>query len=395
MPFSDADLLRLFRDQESDLVERKESIADLNVIAQIICAFANDLPNHQQSGVVFIGQRDSGDCAGLNISDDLLVRLGGLRADGRILPFPVLSVQRKVLDGCAVAVVIVEPSDNPPVRFNGRCWIRVGPRRATATAEEERRLAAKRRWGALGFDAQPLAGVTLDDIDVRRFELEYLPSAVSADVLARDDRTIEDQLRALRLIGQNSVPTTTAVLMLGKEPCQWLPGAYTQFVRYQDAQIDPEAIVDQKEVTGSLIDQMLRVDDLFKANIRRSARIEGRTVTAPDYPIDALRQIYRNAVLHRSYDGSNAPVRINWFSDRIEIISPGGPFGQVTIENFGSPGVTDYRNPTLAAAMKEMGFVERFGAGLQIARRAMKDNENPEIEFSVDPAFVFAVLRPA
>ena len=52
--------------------------------------------------------------------------------------------------------------------------------------------------------------------------------------------------------------------------------------------------------------------------------------------------------MHRTYEATNAPVRVNWFDDRIEIISPGGPFGSVSDANFGEPGVTDYRNPNLA-----------------------------------------------
>jgi len=61
----------------------------------------------------------------------------------------MMSVRRVTLDGCQVAVIEVEPSDNPPAKFGGRVWIRVGPRRAIATAEEERRLVEKRRWEAL------------------------------------------------------------------------------------------------------------------------------------------------------------------------------------------------------------------------------------------------------
>jgi ATP-dependent DNA helicase RecG len=55
----------------------------------------------------------------------------------------------------------------------------------------------------------------------------------------------------------------------------------------------------------------------------------------PDYPLSALQQLARNAVLHRTYEGSHAPVRITWFNDRIEIHNPGGPFGQVNRQNFG------------------------------------------------------------
>ena len=60
--------------------------------------------------------------------------------------------------------------------------------------------------------------------------------------------------------------------------------------------------------------------------------------------------------------GTNTPVRITWYNDRIEIQSPGGPFGSVTAQNFGQDGITDYRNPNLADAMKVLGFVQRFGS---------------------------------
>lgn len=107
----------------------------------------------------------------------------------------------------------------------------------------------------------------------------------------------------------------------------------------------------------------------------------------------ALQQITRNAVLHRTYEGTNAPVRIYWFSDRIEIHSPGGPFGQVSRENFGQPGVTDYRNPHLAEAMKVLGYVQRFGVGIQIAREELRKNGNPMPEFTVEPTHVLATIR--
>lgn len=81
-------------------------------------------------------------------------------------------------------------------------------------------------------------------------------------------------------------------------------------------------------------------------------------------------------------------MRINWFDDRIEIRNPGGPFGSVTAENFGSPGVTDYRNPNLAEALRALGYVQRFGAGIAIARKA----RGARLKFEVEPATVTAVI---
>jgi ATP-dependent DNA helicase RecG len=68
--------------------------------------------------------------------------------------------------------------------------------------------------------------------------------------------------------------------------------------------------------------------------------------------------------MHRSYEGTNAPIMVYWFDDRIEIINAGGPYGRVTAENFGKPGFADYRNPNIAETMKVLGFVQRFGVGI-------------------------------
>jgi ATP-dependent DNA helicase RecG len=67
----------------------------------------------------------------------------------------------------------------------------------------------------------------------------------------------------------------------------------------------------------------------------------------------------------------------------------------VTRENFGTPGFTDYRNPNLAGFLREMGFAQRFGAGIATARRECERNGNPPPEFDVQDAFIRVTLRPA
>lgn len=390
---TDDDLLVLFRLAESDRVERKENLADRDRIRQAICAHANDLPNHRRPGVIFIGQRDDLSCAGLNVDDQMLLLLAGFRSEGRLLPFPTMHVRKATFDGCDVAVIEIEPSDNPPVRFDGRTWIRVGPRRALATAEEERRLVEKRRWGSLLFDAHGVRGASLDDLNLQLFQLEYLPAAISPEALAENQRTLDHQLRALRLVQADGTPTVTALLTIGIEPRRWLPGAYIQFLRIDGVNLT-DALLDQRELSGTLADQLRQIDEVVRLNIRRPAVVGGPIrEEAPDYPEEAIRQLVRNAVLHRTYEGTSAPVRITWFSDRIEIQSPGGPYGQVTRATFGQPGVVDYRNPTIAEALKSLGFVERFGVGIAIARERLAASGNPPPEFAVEDAHVLATVR--
>lgn len=391
---SDTELIELIEDGESDRVEFTSSTRDLDKIREAICAFANDLPDHRAPGVIFIGLHDDGRCAALTIADKLLQTLGGLRGDGKIHPIPSLTVDKKTLQGCEVAVIQVEPSENPPVKVDGRCWIRTGPRRAQATPEDERRLTEKRRWVTQPYDMQGVSGATVeDDIDMRRFQEEYLPSVVSRDALAENRRDPVDQLKALRLVTQDGIPTVTAILMLGKDPRNWFPGAYIQFVRYDGGKVTAP-IVDQAGISGPLSSQLRETDTLLRRYISVALDTSGDThIERPDYPFVALRELVRNAVIHRNYEGSNTPVRVTWFRGHLQISSPGSVYGEVTRDNFGTSGATSYRNPTIAEAMKSMGFMEHFGRGIETAREALEANGNPQPEFSIEPTFVFATVK--
>lgn len=390
------ELTTLLNDLESDRVERKASTSDGRKIRQAICALANDLPNHKKSGVLFIGVNDDGTCSNLSVNDRLLLDLAGMRSDGNILPFPVLRVSKHTLGGCELAVLIVEPSDAPPVRYDGRTYIRVGPRRAIATSEEERRLNEKRRSRDLPFDLRPFNSASIDnDLELETFQREYLTSAIAPEVLEENQRSLTQKLISLRFATPepDSCPTTLGILVAGKEPRQFIPGFYLQFVRFDGTELtDP--IRDQKEISGSLVDLLRYGDEVLQANISTASNITAQPIEVkhPDYPMVALQQLVRNAVMHRSYEETNAPVRIYWFSDRIEIQSPGGLFGQVNRQNFGL-GVTDYRNPHLAEAMKTLGYVQRFGIGIPTAQKELAKNGNPQADFIVEDSYILVIIR--
>ena len=148
-------------------------------------------------------------------------------------------------------------------------------------------------------------------------------------------------------------------------------------------------------LSGRISDVLRRVDELLQAHNQigisfTKTRVEERH---PEYPLAALQQLIRNAVMHRNYDGTKAPVRAYWFDDRIEIHSPGGPYGQVNRGNFGQPYANGYRNPHLAEAMKNLGYVQRFGVGIATAQYELEKNGNPVAEFDVQPTAVLAVVR--
>lgn len=196
--YTDIELEAMLTDLESDRVERKESFKGdaPQKVREAVCAFANDLPNYQQAGVIFIGVTDQGEPAALAITDEILTQLADIKSDGNILPPPTLTVTKRTLLGTTVAVILVLPSDSPPVRYRGRIYIRIGPRRGIASAQDERILNEKRRFCDLPFDVQPVPSATRSDLNRRFFEEEYLPSAFAPDILAANERTYEQRLAA-------------------------------------------------------------------------------------------------------------------------------------------------------------------------------------------------------
>jgi ATP-dependent DNA helicase RecG len=194
--------------------------------------------------------------------------------------------------------------------------------------------------------------------------------------------------------GSPVCPTVLGLLAVGKNPTDWIPGAYVQFLRIDGTTLT-EPVQSAHELRGPLTNLMSELDELLKINIQSAVDFTSGPVEIrkPDYPLVALQQIIRNAVLHRSYENTHAPIHLYWFRDRIEVQNPGGPFGQVTKSNFGHPGAYDYRNPNLAGVMRELGYVQRFGMGIELARDEMRKNGNPPPSFEVEDSHVAVVLR--
>lgn len=384
-------LLMLLTDLESDRVERTISTGNTDKFSQAVCAFANDLPNHRAPGYLLIGVRDDGSLCGLSVTDQLLQNLGAIRSDGNVLPQPLISVAKFALPGGDVAVVEVMPSDMPPVRYKGSVHVRVGPRKAIANEQEERVLTEKRTARAHTFDVMPFPEASLDDLSLRLFS-EYRSQVISPDVIEANHRSVEEQLASLRLFDlDRNCSTTTGILLFGNNPRFFLPGAYVQFLLFPGKTMT-DLPLDQAEFSGDMRTVLDGLRDKFRVcnrtGMRQGVGFQDRLM--PDYPEWAIRELLHNAVMHRDYQ-SNTPIRFYWFSDRIEIQSPGGLYGEVTSETFMSRN--SYRNPVMAEALKSMGYVNRFGFGIARAQKLLEENGNPPAEFRFEDRIVAVTIR--
>jgi len=384
-----SDLRESLGADELEALEFKQDVSDRNGIREAICALANDLGAHG-SGTLLIGVRRDGTPHGLEVSDELLQWVASLRDEARLLPRPTISVDRATFGGSAVVQVYVQPCEHPPMRFDGVVWVRVGTSSRRAGPGEERVLAERRQTLDRPFDHALVPDATVADLDLELFSSTYLRAAVAPEVLAENERPVDQQLVSLRMSGLNGRPTVAGLLTLGLDPTSRLLGAYVQFVRYEGVDED-SPVLDEVELRGNLVAQLQDLDVRLPAHVRTRLEEDGlREHERPDLPVSALRESVVNALVHRAYE-PRSPTRILWFADRVEIINPGGPYGSVTPENF--EAMTDYRNPTVAEAARTLGYMNRFGRGVARIRAALVANGNPEPVFAIERDFWSVTIR--
>ena len=109
-----------------------------------------------------------------------------------------------------------------------------------------------------------------------------------------------------------------------------------------------------------------------------------------NYPWEAIRELAMNAVMHRAYNGNNSPIKFYEYIDRIEIDNPGNLYGKVNLENF--PNETDYRNPNIAEIMLNLGYVNRFGSGVNTVSTLLEENKSNPAEFLLGDYTTFKVV---
>ena len=366
-------------------------------ICQTICAFANDLNGKEEISVIVLGINDDGSPSGLTIDDTLEQKISSIRGEGKIIPFPSFVTVHRKHQGLPILCIEVHPSTSTPVKFDQRIWVRPGNTTHKANAQDERRLNEKRRNKDQPDDAQVLEGFHLKDLNLDYFQTQYLTQAVPPDVLQANGRSVEERLASTKMAGHGRdnalYPTVLGMLCLGLSPADAVPGAYVQFVRFA-GEDESSAVVDQQEIHGNIADVIQSAEAKFNAHnqVPIDFTSQDREQRFAQYPKVAFQQLFRNAVMHRSYFGSNAPIRVYWFKDRIRITNPGGPFG-MDLEEFGQPYAVGYRNPNLAGALKDLGFVQRFGAGIGLARTELQLNGNPLLELDPSANYVSVTMR--
>lgn len=216
---------------------------------------------------------------------------------------------------------------------------------------------------------------------------------MSPATLAKDKRTPIQQMASLRLFDTRfNCPTYAGLLLLGHDPQYFIPGAYIQYVKFAGT-TRATKVLKENRFKGNLISMLKELEYFIKYSIE-SKRPEFVSVLREEprinYPWEAIRELAMNAVMHRAYNGNNSPIKFYEYSDRIEIDNPGNLYGKVNLENF--PNETDYRNPNIAEIMLNLGYVNRFGSGVNTVSTLLEENKSNPAEFLLGDYTTFKVV---
>ena len=201
----------------------------------------------------------------------------------------------------------------------------------------------------------------------------------------------EQQQYELTGITRDGQVTMTALLLFGLYPQAYYPqlSIIATCVPAEEMGIldaSGNRFTDTKRIEGTLPDMLDGALAFVRANMRVATKIDPKTgerTDLPQYPMDAVREAVLNALVHRDYSfhTEGMPIQLVMYTNRIEITSPGGLYGRLTIDQLGN-AQPDTRNPVLVTAMETLGKTENRYSGIPTIRYAMKSRGLPAPVFA-------------
>jgi ATP-dependent DNA helicase RecG len=382
-------LLRQFEDPE---LEFKEALPSSSKLAQTAAAFANG-----RGGKFIFGVRDE-DRVVVGIDPDAVLeleqRITSIIAD-TVCPqmSPVFTTVAH--EGKILLVVHIVPGSLKPYHIcadgpRDGTYIRIGSQTRKADGPAVRDLELQRQ--NLTLDQTTIHGHGPEAIDPER-AADFITKRVTIRNLqpSKPDQAFLVAMGALRDVDGRIEPTVAGILMLGRHPQATFPYARVKCARFKGTEMDE--FLDQRDAEGTLPEQVETVMAFFRANVARSAVIEGTTRKERyAWPEVAVREAVVNAICHRDYGIEGSDVKFAMFDDRIEVTSPGGLPSRITTLLLGT-GVSEARNRIVAKLLREQGLVEEWGSGTVRMRKTMHAHGLAAPVF-IDQGGFFKVILP-
>lgn len=245
---------------------------------------------------------------------------------------------------------------------NEACFKRTGSQTVSMTSEEIRAALSKDQGHS--FDETHLDEVTLDQLDEKKLS-ESVKGFDASHPHSENSIALLVDLKIATRVSNKVVPTLAGLLVYAKN--------LEEFRRFSNASIivqwfgglNRERAIKNKTIRGSLPVQLEAAYTLLKAEMWFVPKVTGaRREDVPAFDERAIREIVANSVIHRDYTRMHQPIKIDIFTNRIEIENPGGLLPGLTPSNIIHR--RSWRNPVLANLLSRLGFGEMDGQGIDV-----------------------------
>ncbi len=354
------ELERLAQARESDRLEFKKTVAELEAAGETLCGFLNG-----EGGRVLIGVTSTGKVPGQDVADSTLMKVSNMLA-GFEPPGPIQWDRVGVDGGREVLVFTAQrAAEARPYTFKGRAYQRVGS--VTSRRPQDRyqqllleKVHGTRRWENHAATRYEVSALDREEIlRTARLGIESgrLPESTGADV-----RDVVERLAA----SLDGVVLNAAVVLFGTRFAPDYPQCQVRLARFRGT--DKSEFLDQRQLDGHVF-RLLDESMLF---LRRHLPVAGRIQPGlferedePLFPVPALREALVNAFCHRDYSHPGGAVSVAIFDDRLEIWSDGTLAGGLRPDDLKRDHTSRPRNPIIAEVLYRRGLIEHWGRGTQ------------------------------
>jgi len=335
---------------ETKNVEYKQEYS--KTILKTICAYANF-----HDGYVVLGIKDDHTIVGVDGVDELKLSIENA-INNTIIPSPFYEFEVKEIGEAELLLIKVYKGDHTPYTYQGKSYMR----RDTSTVQvdmvtNQNLILAGRNLGYEDMESpvQSLSFSYLENLMRKHFQITSLT---------------DDLMRTLGLLNKNQY-NVAAALLSDDNP---IKNSIVQLVAFSSAGVG--RIKDRKTLdTTSVIKQFDDCMSFFRKHINVGEIIESAyRKTVEDVPFIAYREAVANMLVHRDYSAA-VDARVEFYSDRIEVVSPGGlPLGMLK-EEYIEGKISKPRNRKLADIFLRLNIIEKLATGIRRIKEQYMDQE--------------------
>jgi ATP-dependent DNA helicase RecG len=395
-----SELLEIIANGENSGTEFKRDDCRPEQLAKEIVAFANF-----QGGIILLGVEDDGSISGIQREnvEEWVMNVFRDKVHPMILPFyeEILLDDKK-----RVAVLSFPQGISKPyvLRHSGRedIYIRIGSISQRATREQQARLYSL--GGLLHTELMPVPGTSLSCLDIVRLD-NYLRDILKDPEVPSDPSGWDERLTGLGFLVDTSDRTLCSIaglMLFGVNPRRYLKQAGLRVMAFSGVDKDYQAQLDRildgpmvarfktennrkQMIDAGLIERFMDSVIPFISSESNEINLHLRRDTEWFYPLDAIREVVLNALVHRDWTRS-VDVEIAMYKDRLEVISPGALPNSMTVEKM-KAGLRSPRNPLIVEVMRDYGYVDSRGMGVRtkiIPLMRQQNNKEPLFKMTDD-----------